>query len=135
LLLIPSTQAVRGDVEQRNEEDPENGRGDHAAENRRAHRVARCRPGPLSDNKRKKPKDEGEARHHHRAEPQGCGFNSGRVGIFTELALLHGKCNDQNSVLGSERDQRDEPDLRVNVEAQAGEQHRDEGAEEADADR
>jgi hypothetical protein len=46
----PLTQAFRGYVEQRNDENPEDGCSDHAAEHRRAHRLARDGPGPPRDN-------------------------------------------------------------------------------------
>ena len=46
----PLTQAFRGYVEQGNNENPEDGRSDHAAEHRRAHRLARDGPGAPRDN-------------------------------------------------------------------------------------
>jgi hypothetical protein len=42
----PLTQAFRSYVEQRNKENPEDGCSYHAAEHRRAHRLARDGPGP-----------------------------------------------------------------------------------------
>jgi hypothetical protein len=46
----PLTQAFRSYVEQRNNENPEDGGSDHAAEHRRAHRLARDGPGPPRNN-------------------------------------------------------------------------------------
>ncbi len=37
------------------------------------------------------------------------------------LALLDGEFDDQNAVLGGERDQHHQADLGINVEAQSGE--------------
>ncbi len=40
-----------------------------------------------------------------------------RRDIFTEFALLDRKCDDQNAVLGGERDQDHQFDLGIDVEA------------------
>jgi hypothetical protein len=46
----PLTQTFRSYVEQRNNENPENRRSNHAAEHRGTHRLARDGPGPLRNN-------------------------------------------------------------------------------------
>ena len=46
----PLAQTLRRYVKQRNNENPEDGRSDHAAEYWRAHRVARERSGTLRNN-------------------------------------------------------------------------------------
>src|SRR5262245_65763894 len=58
----PLAQTLRGDVEQRNNEDPEERCGEHAAEYRRADRLARDRAGAAGDDQREETEDEGEAR-------------------------------------------------------------------------
>ena len=78
------------------------------------------RPGPLRNDQGQQPEDEGEAGHHDRAEPQACRFDGGRIDVLPELAPLHRERNDQNAVLGGERDQHHEPDLRIDIEAQSG---------------
>ena len=42
-----------------------------------------------------------------------------RIDVLPEVAPLHRKRNDQDAVLRRERDQHDEPDLRVDIEAQS----------------
>ena len=51
--VASSTQAFRGYVEQRNNENPEHGGSNHAAEHRRAHGVAGDGPGSLRNDQRK----------------------------------------------------------------------------------
>src|SRR5580693_2842744 len=80
----PLTQAFRGYVEQRNNENPEHGCGDHAAEPRRAHRLARDGPGPPRNNQGQQTKDERETGHHHRAESQARRFNDASADVLAE---------------------------------------------------
>ena len=86
-------------------------------------------PAPSAMTSGKQSEDEGEAGHHHRAEPQACPFERGRIDVLAEVAPLHRKRDDQNAVLGGERDQHDEPDLRIDVEAQSRQHQCDDGAE------
>ena len=66
------------------------------------------------------------------AEAQARALDRGLGDRLALLALLHGELDDQDGVLGGERDQHDEADLGVEVEAQAGEQQRADRAEHAD---
>src|SRR5262249_50074506 len=92
----PPAQTFRGDVEQRNDKDPEERSGEHAAEHRRAHRMAGDGAGALGDNQRKETEDEREAGHHHRAKPQAGRFDGGGANVLAELTLFHRERHDQN---------------------------------------
>ena len=74
-------------------------------------------PAPLGDDQRQQAEDEGEAGHHHRAEAQPRAFDRGLEDRLAVRALLHRELDDQDAVLGRERDQHDEADLGVDVEA------------------
>src|SRR3984957_5569300 len=132
--VVSLAQPLRRDEQERNDENPENGGRNHAAEYRRADGMTRSGPCPMRNNQRKKSKDECETRHHHRTESEGGSVDRSLVDILSEPPLLNGKCDNQNAVLGGERDQRDQPDLRIDVEAEAGERHGNERAEYCDTD-
>jgi hypothetical protein len=80
-------------------------------------------------------KDEGEARHHHWTEPQPGSLNGGHADALSGAALLHRKRHDQDAVLRGKRDQHNEANLRVDVEAKPRQCHCDDGGEHGDADR
>src|SRR6266700_979641 len=61
-------QPLEDDVEHRDDEDAERRGGDHAAEDRRADRAAAGGAGADRDDEGQQAEDEGEARHHDRAE-------------------------------------------------------------------
>ena len=72
------------------------------------------------DHQRQQAEDEGDRGHHHRAEPhlrpQRGGFHDRMPGF----ALLLGEFDDQNAVLGGQRDQHHEADLAVKIEIEPG---------------
>ena len=55
--------------------------------------------------------------------------------VLTPLALVLGKFDDQNAVLGGQRDQHHEPDLGIEVERQAPKQNPDKRAQDPDRNR
>ena len=63
-------QALDLDVEHRDQEDGEQGRGQHAADHHRAQDAARRRAGAGRDPQRQTAEDEGERRHQDRPQPQ-----------------------------------------------------------------
>jgi hypothetical protein len=75
--------------------------------------------GTLRDNEREQSKDECETCHHHRTKPKARRLNRGRVDILAKLPLLYRKGDNQNAVLGGERDQGNQADLCVDVKAQS----------------
>ena len=97
--------------------------------------MARGGPGARADDEGEKSEDEGKACHHYRAESQTRRRDGGVVDAFPQRPLLDRKGDDQNAVLGGERNQCDQADLRVDVETQPGQRDRDERAEYGDADR
>src|ERR1700747_2088145 len=104
--------------QKRNDKDAENRCCDHPAEYWRAYRVTSGRARAGRNHKREQSKDEGKARHHHRAKTQRRGLDRSRVDVFSEPSLLDGESNNQNAVLGGERDERYQADLGIHVEAQ-----------------
>ena len=120
LSLCAITKLFSNHEQKRNDEDAENRRRDHSAEYRCAHRVTSCRARAGRNHKRDQSKDEGEARHHDRAKTQRCGLDSSRRDVFSEPSLLDRESNNQNAVLGGERNERHQADLGVYVKAQPG---------------
>ena len=76
-------------------------------------------PAPSRNDERQQAQDEGEARHHDRAKSEARGFDGRGFDILAAPALLDRESDDQDAVLGGERDQHDEPDLRIDVEARS----------------
>ena len=95
-----------------------------------ARRLRRRRPLAITSGTR--PEDEGEARHHHRAEAQPRALDRGLDDRLALLALLDRELDDQDRVLGGERDQHDEADLGVDVEVEPATTAPRDGAEHAD---
>src|SRR5262249_8843199 len=92
--LPPVPQALRRDVEQRNDENAEQRGGEHAAEHRRADRLAGYRAGAAGDDQREKAEYESEARHHHPTESQIRPLDGGSLDVLAHMALLHRERDD-----------------------------------------
>jgi hypothetical protein len=72
----------------------------------------------VSDDEGCQTQDEGDRRHHHRAESHLRTEDRRLLDALAGLALLLRELDDQNAVLCRECDQHDETDLRV-IEASA----------------
>src|ERR1700722_20109819 len=83
----------------------------------------------MRGDQREKSEDEGDRRHHHRAESHLRSKNRGLVYIHPGLALFLRKLDNQDAVLGGERYQNDETDLRVKIERQSRHGDPDKGPE------
>ena len=75
-------------------------------------------PAPLGDDQRQQAEDEGEAGHHHRPEAQPRALDRRSRIDLPWLPLLDRELDDQDAVLGGERDQHDEADLGIDVEGE-----------------
>ena len=75
---------------------PEQRRGEHAAEHRRADRAPADRAGAARDHQRHEAGDEREAGHHHRPEAQARALDRGIDDRSAALALLLGELDDQD---------------------------------------
>ena len=93
------------------------------------------RTGAGRDHQRHEAQDEGEARHHHRAEAQPRTLDRRFAQAHPRLAPLDRELDDEDRVLGGERDQHDQADLRIDVEGEAEEADRGDRPERADGDR
>lgn len=100
----PIFQALEDDEEPGNEEDGENGGGDHTAEHRRSQRLLAGRTRTSREYQRNYTHDERERSHQDRPETQP-GSMEGRVdhgfALFAEIAS---KLHNQNGVLTGQRD-------------------------------
>ena len=89
---------------------------DHAAEHGGADAApADSIAAPVREHQRDQAGDEGEAGHHHRPEPLARALDRGLRDRQAVLAPLLGELDDQDAVLGGERDQHDDADLGVDV--------------------
>ena len=92
---------------------------EHAGEDRGADVAAADLRGAVGEDQRHEAEHEGDRGHHHRAEPHARAERRGLRDRHALLALLLGEFDDQDAVLGGERDQHDEADLGIEVERQA----------------
>ena len=103
------------DVEDRDEEDVQEGGEQHPAGDRRAHRMTALLPGAACKHQRHDAEDERQRRHQDRPQPDARGLDR-RVHDRTALpAQLLGELDDQNRVLGGQPDQHHESDLTVEI--------------------
>ncbi len=125
--VAPSPEDLRGrlrclgaraadHIEHRREDQAEQGYADHAEEYRRAEGLPHLRPRARRDRQRQNAEDEGEGGHQDRAQADSAGGDGGLEPAHAVIDLvLTREFDDQNSVLGSERDQHDEADLGEDV--------------------
>ena len=116
----------------RDDEDRDDGGGEHAADHGRAEDVSRVGAGAGRHHERKHAEDEGEGRHEDRPQADAGarerGVDQGRAALVLDLRELH----DQDRVLGREADHHDQADLREHVQLEMGEPERGDGAEDRD---
>src|SRR5580704_15528878 len=101
--------------EQRHEQDGDEGRGQHAADDAGADRMAAGGARAGADGQRQHAEDEGKRGHDDRTEAQPGGFDRGVVGREPLLVTLRGELDDQDGVLGRQPNQRYQADLEVDV--------------------
>jgi hypothetical protein len=110
-----SRACSEGDVEDRGEDQPEEGDADHAEEHRGAQRLAELPAGSRCGDQREHAQDEGEAGHQDRTKPRLCRLDGHlERGGAAFLGLL-GEFDDQDRVLGGKRDEHDQADLGQDV--------------------
>jgi hypothetical protein len=103
-------------VEDRHDEQREERADDHAGDEHDADAVARLRARPGDEHQREVTEDRRRRRHQHRTQARLRRFAQ-RCSL-REPALLQrvGELDDQDAVLRDQADQRDQPDLRVDVD-------------------
>ena len=73
-------------------------------------------PAPGREDERQHAENEGEGRHQDRPEPEARGVDGGfENGLAVLDAALARDLDDQNAVLGRQRDQQHEADLRIEI--------------------
>src|SRR5580704_16696753 len=128
------TETLERRVQHGYQEDADRAGGDHAAEHGGSHGAAADLGGARCDDQRSEAENEGDRRHHDGAEPRLSAQYRGLVDVHAGLALLLGELHDQDAILGGERDQHDQTDLTVKVEAESGHLDCDERSEHANDD-
>src|SRR5947207_1164499 len=110
----PENHVEHGRQEEAEERDPE-----HAAEHRRAERLAHLGAGSGRARERQHAQDERERGHQDRPEAEPARLDGGREAVLALLLLLLRELDDEHGVLRGQPDQRDEADLRDEVVVQA----------------
>src|ERR1700733_98893 len=98
-------------VTHRYECEPENRRGQHAANNGGADRMPAACPGTCCHQQRQGAEDEGEGSRQNRSQPKPSCFHCCLQDAGAALAQLLGELHDQDRVLRSQPDQHDHADL------------------------
>ena len=126
--MIPRNQRVdRGRHEQR-----ENRTDAHARRNDDSDCEAALRTGTLGDNQGNHSRHHGRRGHENGPQPHGGGMFDRLKAAKTFLLLkLVGEFHHQNTVFGNETDQRDEPDLRIDIHARRAHNSKDDSKAEA----
>ncbi len=114
--LAPLASAFNKGVENGHEDQRQQGRRDHAAEDGRAERLPAGRACPACEHQRKHAENEGEGGHQDRPQTQPSRLHRRLDDRQALLATPFGEFNDQDRVLRREADQHDEADLRIDVD-------------------
>ena len=112
----PFSDGFPEDIEHRDQEQSDTARRDHADEDRRADGLPRNLRRAARPDQRHQPENEGNGGHEHRPKSH---LGAESCGIFKAqplLALFLGELDDQDGVLRRQRNQNDEPDLRIEIE-------------------
>ncbi len=117
-------------VEDRHEDQRQDGRGQHAAEHGGADRLPARGARAGRDHQRHDAEDEGEGRHQDRPQPQPRRLHRRVDDLKPLLAPPPGEFDDQDGVLGRKADQHDEADLRIDVDLHAAHPQRRQRAEQ-----
>ena len=116
--------------EERDVEDREDGRGQHAADDRSADGDAAVGAGAGRNRERHHAEDEGEAGHQDRPQADPGGLDR-RVDHALALLLgALGELDHQDRVLRGQAHRREQADLQIHVVLQAAQRHREDRADE-----
>src|SRR5262245_42996726 len=119
-------------VERRDDENADERRQDHAAEDGSADIAPRELRGADSHDQRQQTKDEGQGRHHHGPEAQASAFRCGLENWNSLRPFLLRELDDEDAVLGRKPDEDDHADLAVEIERQPSDDDRRKRSENAD---
>ncbi|CAG2154752.1 hypothetical protein LMG19282_04712 [Cupriavidus campinensis] len=123
--------ALQRPEEHRDKEHGDHRGAQHAANHARAQRLPARRRGPARDGQRNTAQDEGQRGHDDRPQPQLGRLDRRVVGAQPLLdAHLHRELEDQDGVLGRQRDQHRQADLEVDVVLHAAYQDGNQRAEQ-----
>ena len=104
------------DVEcDRNEEDRNDARGQHATKHGEAKKHTTMRSGSRGQHKRKHPENEREGRHQNRTESQSRPRQGGLSDRLTLFKFHFRELHDEDGILRSQSDQHDQSDLGKDV--------------------
>jgi hypothetical protein len=115
LALEPLTNRLEHNVQPRNNEDTYEARCDHTSKDSCTHGSLRGLTGSGCDDQRNQTENESEGCHHNRTKAKFSPLDGSIYDARALSPLVHRKLDDEDSVLGSERDQYNDPDLRENV--------------------
>ena len=87
-------------------------------------------PGPGREDEREVADDGGRGRHQDRAQPRAGRLDDRRELVLARLLKVVGELHDQDAVLRHQADQRDQPDLAVDVERRQSQEREQQRARE-----
>ena len=131
----PLPEALDHHVEHGGEDQRQHGGRQHAADHGGAQRLPAGGAGTGGEHQRHRAEDEGQRRHQDRAQAQPGRLGGRRDDANPFLAPPSGELDDQDGVLGSEADQHDEADLRVDVDLHAAQVDGAHGTEQRQGER
>ena len=109
-------------VDRRHDEQREHRADDHAADQHDADAVARAGAGTGREHQRKVTDDGRRRRHQDRTQPRAGGFDHRVELLRSRLLQVVRELHDQDAVLRDQADQRDQPDLAVDVQRREAEE-------------
>src|ERR1700722_9670093 len=114
--LLVGTRPFLNQIEnRRNKENSKRARGAHSADNGSPHDLPGNRPGSRGRPQRNAPKNKREGRHQNRPETQPGTFQRGIRQWLALFEFVLCKLDDQNRILGSQPDEHDQPNLRIDI--------------------
>src|ERR1051326_1183437 len=120
---------VEGD---RNDENAEESRAEHAADDSCAHGLARCATGAGGEPEWNAAKNESEGGHQNRTQTNA---RAGQVGVSEGLSafvFLFSEFDDEDRILGGETDEHDKTDLGIDVVFKSARVEREKSAKDCD---
>src|SRR5262245_132180 len=132
--LLAAAQALDHVERHGNDEDGDEGGGEHPAHHARPEDAARDGARALGGHQRHDAEDEGEGGHQDRTQAEPGGAERGVDDGLALVVFLLGELDDEDGVLRRETDQHDEADLREDVVVETPPPERGERAEDGDRD-